>query len=81
MNSCESDHTSFSHLAHRFINSLWFRGMDLRGWKGEERTTSHRPLGTIINQPFQKHFQTDDVDFSDYKHIKLATMGKLFIET
>jgi len=31
MNSCKSDHTSFSHLAYRLTNSLWFWRRDAGG--------------------------------------------------
>lgn len=52
-NPCKSDHTSFSHLAHRFINSLGLGRLDLRGWKGKENYLCPTTFfWTIINRPF-----------------------------
>lgn len=76
-NPCKSDLTSFSHLAHRFINSLWSGRMDLWVWRGEENYLFPIAFWTIINWPFL----FENADFSDDAHIKLATTGKLFFET
>lgn len=54
----------------------------MRGWKGEEeRTIFHHHLLDNNKLAFAEAFSNrKECQFSNYIHIKLATMGKLLIE-
>lgn len=54
----------------------------MRGWKGEEeRTIFYHHLLDNNKSAFAEAFSNrKECQFSNYIHIKVATMGKLFIE-